>query len=74
MSGCAGTSLLLGLFSSCGKQELLSSCNARVLIEAASHCRAQVLDTRASVTGACGLCSCGSPALENRLNSCGERT
>ena len=45
-----------------------------ILIEAASHCRAQVLDTRASVTGACGLCSCGSPALENRLNSCGERT
>ena len=31
--GCAGSSLLLGLFSTCGKKRLLSSCGAQT-----SHC------------------------------------
>ena len=48
--GCAGSSLLRGLFSSCSEQGLLSSCGVR-----ASHfggfscCRAQALGTWASV-------------------------
>ena len=54
--GCAGSSLLHGLFSSCSEQELLSSCSAR-----ASHCDGlcccgtQALDTQASVAAVPGL-------------------
>ena len=38
-----------------------------------SCCRAQALDTRASVVVARGLSSCGSRALEHRLSSCGTQ-
>ena len=34
--GCAGSSLLCGLFSSCGKRGLLSSCNAQASYGVAS--------------------------------------
>ena len=57
--GCAGSSLLLRLFSSCSEWELLSSCGAK-----ASHCGepcgAQALGARASVVVARGLSSCGA--------------
>ena len=36
--GCAGSSLLLGLFSTCGKKRLLASCGART-----SHCAGEAL-------------------------------
>ena len=59
--GCAGSLLLRGLFSSCGKWGLLFSCSAQ-----ASHCsgfsccRAWALRARASVGVAPGLWSTGS--------------
>ena len=54
----AGSSLLCGLFSSCGAQ--------------ASHCGggAWALGFAASVVSALGHSSCGLQALEHRLNSC----
>ena len=48
--GCAGSSLLHGLFSSCGEQGLLSSCPARASPCSGFSCRAQ-----ASVVVAHGL-------------------
>ena len=69
--GCAGSLLLCGLFSSCGEWGLLSGCGAW-----ASHCGgfsccgAPAPGAWASVVAAHGLSSCGSPALEHRLNSC----
>ena len=42
--GCAESSLLLGLFSSCGEWGLLSSCGAGTShCSGFSYCRAQVL-------------------------------
>ena len=58
--GCAGSLLLLGLFSRYGKRGLLSSCGVR-----ASHCsgfsccRAQALGSWASAGAALELSSCG---------------
>ena len=58
-----------GFFSNCGKSGLLSSRSVR-----ASHCRSfsycgAWARTRASVVVVPGLSSCGSRALEHRLNS-----
>ena len=36
--GCAGSSLLHGLFSSCGEWGLLSSCDARAYCSGSSCC------------------------------------
>ena len=58
-------------FSSCGKRELLFIAVHGLLIAITSLCRARALGARASVVVACGLSSCGSQALERRLNSCG---
>ena len=72
--GCAGSSLLRGLFSSCHEQGLLCNCYTQ-----ASHCsglscgRAQTPGTLASAATARGLSSCGSQALEHRLSSCSAR-
>ena len=52
-----------GGYSSCGVRA--SHCSGF------SCCRAQALGARASVVAARGLGSCGSHALERRLNSCG---
>ena len=65
--GCAGSSLLLRLFSSCGEQGLLSGCSAQASL-VAEH-RLYVL--QASVVAARGLGGCGSWALEHRLSHCG---
>ena len=65
--GCAGSSLLCGLFSSGGEQGLLSSCSAQ-----ASHCGGfSYCRAWASVVAARGLSSCGSQTLDYRLSSCG---
>ena len=62
---CVGSSLLGGLFSTYGKQGLLSSCGVR-----ASHCTAFSGRRRDLVRA--GFSSCGSWALEHRLSSCGS--
>ena len=68
--GCAESSLLHRLSSSCGEQGLLSSCGAWVShCGGFSCCGAQTLGALASVAAACGLSSCGSRALEHRLSS-----
>ena len=63
--GCAGSAFLLWFFSSCREQDLLSSCGAQT-----SHCSGWSC-CRARALGHPGSSSCGSWALEHRLNSCG---
>ena len=63
--GYAGSSLQWGLFSSGGKRELLSSCGAW-----ASHCGG-FSSYKAQGLGHMGFSTCGSRALQHRLNSCG---
>ena len=71
--GCAGSSLLCGLLSSCSEQDLLSSCRVQ-----ASHCRWLLIaehglwSTWTSVVVGHGPGSCHSQALEHRLDSCGS--
>ena len=69
---CAGSWLLHRLFSSCRKQGLFSSCSVWAShCSGSSWCEAWALGARASVLGAHGLTSCGSWALEHKLNGCG---
>ena len=68
--GCTGSSLLCGLFSSCGEQGAHFAVVHRLLI-ALSCCGAQALRHEGFRAVACGLSSCTSWALEHRLNSCG---
>ena len=63
--GCARSSLLCRLSSSCGEQRLLPSCDAWV-----SHCSGFSC-CRAWVQEHTGFSSCGSQALEHWLSSCG---
>ena len=65
--GCAGSLLLLGLFSRYEKRGLLSSCGVR-----ASHCSGFSC-CRAQALGHAGFHSCSPWAPEHRLNSCGTR-
>ena len=65
---CAGSSMLRRLFSSCSNQRLLSSCGAQV-----SHCGGFSC-CQARALGCMGCISCGSWALEHRLNSWGAQT
>ena len=60
--GSAGSSLLWGLFSSCGNQGLLPSCGVW-----ASHCQGFSC-CGARPLGHSGFRSCGSQALKHRLN------
>ena len=65
--GCAVSSLLCGLFCSCGEQGLLACCCVLGShFRSFSCCGAQAL-------GRVGFSSCGSWALEHRLCSCGTR-
>ena len=65
--GCAGSSFLGRLFSSYGKQGLLSSCCVQAShCGGLSFCRAQALDVWLQQ-----LLSCDSQASEHRLQSCG---
>ena len=63
MFGCAESSLLYRLFSSCGELGPLSSCSAQ-----ASHC-GSFSCCRAWALGCTGFSSCGFWVLEHRLNS-----
>ena len=65
--GCAVSSLLYRLSSSCGERGLLSSFGAL-----ASHCGGFSC-CRAQTLGLPGFSSFGSQALEHRLSSCGAR-
>ena len=65
LHGCARA------FSSCSKQELISSCGAWASHCGGFFCGAQALGWWASVVAARGLYSCGYQALEHRLSSCG---
>ena len=66
-AGCAGSLLLPGLFSSCGDQELLSSCSTWAsFCGGLSHCRAPSLRHAGSIVVAPGL-------LSNRCNSFSTR-
>ena len=72
--GCAGSSLLPGLFSSCCEWGLLSSCGAWASYGCGfSCCRARLQGMWASAVAAHGLSSGGSWTLEHRLNICGTR-
>ena len=67
---CVGSSLH-GLFSSCGKWRLLSSCGREFFIVVASLVAEQGLQgAQASVVVVHGLSSFGSRALEHRLRNC----
>ena len=69
--GCAGSSLLCGLFSSCGKRDLLSSCNAQASYGVASLVVEHGLwGVWASVAETQGLSCCSSPTLEHWRSSC----
>ena len=63
--GYAGSSLLQGLFSSCGAWA--PHCSGF------SYCRAQALGCTSSIIVAHGLNRCGYRALEHRFSSCGAQ-
>ena len=63
--GCAGSSLLCGLFSSCCERALLASCGAWASDCCGFSCR------RARALGHVGFSSFHSQALEHKLSSCG---
>ena len=78
--GAAGSSLLFGLFSSCGEPGLLSSCSGARASHCSglSYCGAWALGHVGSVGVTCrlysmGFSSCSFQALEHRINSCGAR-
>ena len=64
--GCAGSLLLGRLFCICSEQGLLSRCGVQ-----ASHCSGFPCGAWALVHA--GFSSCGSLAVEHRLNSCCTR-
>ena len=66
--GCAGSSLLHGLFSSCSNWELLLGFSA----EASFVAEHGLWAAWTSVAAACGLSSCHSWALEHSLIRCGK--
>ena len=69
---CAGFPSLCGLFSSCDEHGLLSSCSPRASYNSGSSCcRAQALGPMGFSSCGTWLSSCGSQALEHRLNNCG---
>ena len=70
--GCAGSSLLCGLFCLCDEQGLPFTAVHRLLMGVASLVAEHTLKgAPASVVAAQGLNSCSSWALEHRLDSCG---
>ena len=71
--GCAGSSLLRELFSSCRSYFLAAV--QRFLVAVAPLVEGHGLwGTRVSAAVAHGLRSCGSRAPDHRLNSCGSST
>ena len=61
--GCAGSLLLVGLFSSCGRQGLLSTCSAWASQWGGFS------PGEAQAPGCVAFSSCGSPVPEHRLRS-----
>ena len=68
---CAGSLLLLRLFSNCGERGYSLAAVHRLLIAASSIVEHELQSAWASVVVAHGLISCGSWAREHRLSSCG---
>ena len=72
--GCAGSSLLCRLFSSCGDEQPLSSCGAWASHCGGFSCGAQALGRVGFSSASHVFSSCGSfMVLEHRLNSCGTQ-
>ena len=65
--------LCWGLFSSCGKRGLLSSCGVQAPPCNSFSLQSMVSGARAAVVVLRGLGSCGSQALEHNLDSCGAQ-
>ena len=72
-SGCAGSSLLCGLFSSCGERGCSAVAVCRLFAAVAYLVEHRLWSTWASVVRACELSSGSCWALEHRLSSCGTR-
>ena len=60
-----------GLFSSCGKQRLLSGCGLWISVCRSFYCGAQALGHAGFTRCGTWAQQCGSQAPEHRLNSCG---
>ena len=73
--GYAGSALLRGLSSSCGKQGNSLIAVHKLLTVVASLIADEhgLSGMQASVVVALGLSSCSFPALEHRFNSCGAQ-
>ena len=71
--GCAGSSLMCRLFSSCRVWGLLSSGGGRILTVVTSLVECGLQGPWGSVVPACGLSRCDSQGLEHRLSSRGTR-
>ena len=71
--GCAGSSLLLRLLSSCGEQGLLSSRGVQASRCGGFSCAARALGHAGFSSCSHGLSSCGAQGLGHKLSTCGIR-
>ena len=71
--GCAESSLLCTLLSSCLERgQSLDVVHGLLIVVASLGAEHGLSGVQASVAEACGLGGCGSPALEHVLNGCGS--
>ena len=72
--GCAESSLLCTLLSSCLEQgQSLDVVHGLLIVVASLGAEHGLSGVQTSVAEACGLSGCGSPALEHVLSSCGAQ-
>ena len=72
--GCAGSSLLCRLFSSCGEGGYsLVTMPGLLIVVASLVVEHRLQGVQASAAEACALRNCGSQAVEQRLSSYGTR-
>ena len=72
--GCAESSLLCTLLSSCLEQgQSLVVVHGLLIVVASLGAEHGLSGVQTLVAEACGLSGCGSPALEHVLNSCGAQ-
>ena len=72
--GCAESSLLCTLLSSCLEQgQFLDVVHGLLIVVASLGAEHGLSGVQTSVAEACGLSGCGSPALEHVLSSCGAQ-
>ena len=72
--GCAESSLLCTLLSSCLEQgQSLVVVHGLLIVVASRGAEHGLSGVQTLVAEACGLSGCGSPALEHVLNSCGAQ-